>query len=96
LKTATRNFNMMNCIGRGGFGAVYKVRTRTCLCFFSNSCCNCCFYSKRPVLKISANIIANQPANMELLTEAVPHLGEPERWHSNCNKEACSWVKTRN
>ncbi|KAG8096662.1 hypothetical protein GUJ93_ZPchr0013g34324 [Zizania palustris] len=24
LKFATRNFNMMNCIGRGGFGAVYK------------------------------------------------------------------------
>ncbi|EER95133.1 hypothetical protein BDA96_01G455700 [Sorghum bicolor] len=24
LKTATRNFHMLNCIGRGGFGAVYK------------------------------------------------------------------------
>ncbi|EEC74913.1 hypothetical protein OsI_10854 [Oryza sativa Indica Group] len=24
LKLATRNFHMMNCIGRGGFGAVYK------------------------------------------------------------------------
>jgi serine/threonine protein kinase len=24
LKLATRNFHMMNCVGRGGFGAVYK------------------------------------------------------------------------
>jgi len=24
LKTATRNFHMLNCVGRGGFGAVYK------------------------------------------------------------------------
>ncbi|CAD6210535.1 unnamed protein product [Miscanthus lutarioriparius] len=24
MKTATRNFHMLNCIGRGGFGAVYK------------------------------------------------------------------------
>ncbi|KAL6907585.1 hypothetical protein ACP4OV_002624 [Aristida adscensionis] len=24
LKSATRNFHMMNCIGRGGFGSVYK------------------------------------------------------------------------
>jgi len=34
LKTATRNFHMLNCVGRGGFGAVYKVRPGLVYAFF--------------------------------------------------------------
>ena len=37
LKSATRNFHMMNCIGRGGFGPVYKVKH--CIWLHVFCCC---------------------------------------------------------
>jgi hypothetical protein len=72
LKSATRNFHMLNCIGHGGFGAVYKVRLQFVIfecsflsLFFLYGLSDICHFYLSDHFKRLKNIVVNLSAKIE-------------------------------
>jgi hypothetical protein len=71
---------MLNCIGRGGFGPVYKVEHW--IGFMPTVCHMLLLLLQKFCF---GRVMVDETASMERVTMVLLRLGRPERWQTSCN-----------